>query len=261
MAVDISADYPSRPGVLRDVRFEIQPGEILGLIGQSGSGKSTIALALCRLLELRGGSLRGSIQFCGADLLAMKPGELRRLRGKEIAIVLQSPMSALNPVLRLETQLYEVWRAHRRESWGEGRKHACALLGRMGLPGTEKFLRRYPRELSVGQAQRVVITMAMLHRPKLLIADEPTSALDPATAAEILELFRGCNRDFGATILYVSHDLDSVAALCHRVAVVYEGGIAGWGPPAEVLARANTNVGLAPTSARDPLVALVPRAR
>jgi peptide/nickel transport system ATP-binding protein len=238
LAVNISADYPARPGVLRDVRFEIRPGEILGLIGQSGSGKSTIALAICRLLELRGGTVRGSIRFCETDLMSLRPRELRRLRGREISIVLQSPMSALNPVLRLESQLREVWRAHRPESWSEGRKHACALLGRMGLPGNEKFLRRYPRELSVGQAQRVVITMAMLHRPKLLIADEPTSALDRGTAAEILELFRGCNRDFGTALLYVSHDLASVAALCHRVAVVYEGGIAGWGTPEEVLGRA-----------------------
>jgi peptide/nickel transport system ATP-binding protein len=233
--MDISADYPSRPGVLRDVRLEIRSGEILGLVGQSGSGKSTIALAICQLLELRGGVVRGSIRYCGTDLMSARPGDLRRLRGKEISIVLQSPMTALNPVLRLETQLREVWRAHRSEPWKEGCQHACALLRRMGLPGEESFLRRYPRQLSVGQAQRVVITMALLHRPKLLIADEPTSALDPATGAEILELFRTCNRDFGTAILYVSHDLSSVAALCHRVAVVSEGSVAGWGSPEEIL--------------------------
>ncbi|MBV8731847.1 MAG: ABC transporter ATP-binding protein, partial [Acidobacteriia bacterium] len=187
--MDISADYPAKPGVLREVRFRIEAGEILGLIGQSGSGKSTIAFAIPRLLEMRGGVLRGAVRFRGTDLMTATQKELRRLRGKDISIVLQSPMSALNPALRLETQLREVWNAHRRESWNEGRAHACALLARMGLPNSQDFLRRYPRELSVGQAQRVVITMAMLHQPKLLIADEPTSALDPATGSEILGLF------------------------------------------------------------------------
>ena len=238
LQVDISADYPARPGVLREVRFEIESGEILGLIGQSGSGKSTIAFAIARLLEMRGGIVRGSVRFCGTDLMSATQKELRRLRGKDISIVLQSPMTALNPALRLETQLREVWRAHRGESWGAGREHACALLARMGLPNSRDFLRRYPRELSVGQAQRVVITMAMLHRPKLLIADEPTSALDPATGSEILALFRQCNREFGTAILYVSHDLESVRLLCHRVAVVYDGSIAGWGSPEEVLSGA-----------------------
>jgi peptide/nickel transport system ATP-binding protein len=235
LEVAISADYPAKQGVLRDVRFEMQEGEILGLIGQSGSGKSTIAFAIPRLLEMRGGATRGSIRFRGVDLMAASDREMRRLRGREISIVLQSPLTALNPALRLETQLREVWRAHRSESWSAGRETACELLERMGLPSGDRFLRRYPRELSVGQAQRVVITMAVLHRPKLLIADEPTSALDPATGHGILELFRKCNREFGAAILFVSHDLASVANLCHRVAVVYEGSIAGWGAPGEIL--------------------------
>jgi peptide/nickel transport system ATP-binding protein len=235
LEVAISADYPAKQGVLRDVRFEIQESEILGLIGQSGSGKSTIAFAIPRLLEMRGGVARGSIRFRGVELMAASELEMRRLRGRDISIVLQSPMTALNPALRLETQLREVWRAHRSESWSAGRESACELLERMGLPSGDRFLRRYPRELSVGQAQRVVITMAVLHRPKLLIADEPTSALDPATGHGILELFRKCNREFGAAILFVSHDLASVGNLCHRVAVVHEGSIAGWGAPGEIL--------------------------
>jgi ABC-type glutathione transport system ATPase component len=235
LAVDISAGYPSRPGVLRDVRFTIAAGEILGLVGQSGSGKSTIALAVPRLLELRGGEARGSIRFFGRELMTASPSALRRLRGLEIALVWQNPMSALNPALRLETQFHEAWRAHRRDSWREGREQARELLARMALPSDETFLRRYPRQLSIGQAQRVVIAMAVLHRPALLIADEPTSALDPASGAEILELFRNLNRDFGVAILYVSHDLASVAALCHRVAVVHEGTIVGWGSPEEII--------------------------
>ncbi|HEY7393113.1 MAG TPA: ABC transporter ATP-binding protein [Bryobacteraceae bacterium] len=251
LEVAISADYPAKPGVLRDVRFEMQEGEILGLIGESGSGKSTIAFAIPRLLEMRGGIARGSIRFRGRELMATSEREMRSLRGREISIVLQSPMTALNPALRLETQLREVWRAHNSESWNVGRETVCELLERMGLPSGGRFLRRYPRELSVGQAQRVVITMAVLHRPKLLIADEPTSALDPVTGHGILELFRKCNREFGAAILYVSHDLASVANLCHRVAVVYEGSIAGWGAPEEIL-ESNMALNAYPETAKLP---------
>jgi len=223
LAIDISAGYPGKPAVLDGVRFSMQPGEILGLIGESGSGKSTIALAVLRLLELRGGQVRGSICFCGRELMSAGARELRRVRGREIAVVLQSPVAALNPALRIETQLREAWRAHRGEPWRTGREHARRLLIRMGLAGDERFLRRYPRQLSVGQAQRVVIAMAVMHGPKLLIADEPTSALDPESASEILDLFRGLNREFGTAILYISHDLRSVDALCHRVAILQHG--------------------------------------
>src|SRR5262249_9350408 len=146
------------------------------------------------------------------------------------ALVLQSPMAALNPALRIETQLREVWRAHRREPWKDGKDWARELLSRMGLPSDDPFFRRFPRQLSVGQAQRVVITMAVLHRPKLLIADEPTSALDPQTGSEIVELFRLLNREFGTAILYISHDLGTVARLCHSVAVLREGRIVDYGP-------------------------------
>ncbi|MBZ5585267.1 MAG: ABC transporter ATP-binding protein [Acidobacteriia bacterium] len=235
LSVDISAGYPGKPLALDGVRFTVAAGEILGLIGESGSGKSTIALALLRLLELRGGEVRGSIRFGGRDLMSLSRRELRSVRGKEMAIVLQSPVAALNPALRLETQLREAWRAHRDEPWSEGREHARGLLLRMGLPAEDRFLRRYPRQLSVGQAQRVVIAMAVMHGPRLLIADEPTSALDPGSAGEILELFRGLNREFGTAILYVSHDLRSVAALCHTVAVLRHGRLADRGPAKQML--------------------------
>lgn len=139
LVVEISADYPQKPRVLDRVSFVIGPGEILGLIGQSGSGKSTVALAVPRLLELRGGKIRGTIQFCGRDLMTCTARELRQVRGKEIAWVPQSPMSALNPALRIETHLREAWRAHRAESWRFAKEPTRDLLQRMGLPADDAF--------------------------------------------------------------------------------------------------------------------------
>jgi ABC-type glutathione transport system ATPase component len=235
LLAEISADYPEKPGVLQGVSFTIHCAEILGLIGQSGSGKSTIALAVPRLLELRGGKIRGRIQFRGRDLMSCDNRALREIRGKEIALVPQSPMSALNPALRIETHLREAWRAHRSESWEFARQPTRDLLVRMGLPAADGFLRRYPRQLSVGQAQRVVIAMAVMHGPKLLIADEATSALDPVSQDEILALFRKLNVELQMAILYVSHDLPSVARLCHTVGILDAGRLVGYGPAAQLL--------------------------
>jgi ABC-type glutathione transport system ATPase component len=213
----------------------MQRGDIAGLIGPSGSGKSTLALAILRLVELRGGRVRGSIRFDGRELLEASDGELRQVRGSEIGLVLQSPISALNPALRIETQLREVWRAHSGEAWGTARGGVTGLLGRMGLPTGAEFLRLYPRQVSVGQAQRVAIAMAVMHRPKLLIADEPTSALDPESRGGILDLFEGLNRELGASVLYVSHDLESVARLCRSVGVLERGRLVRWIPVARGL--------------------------
>jgi ABC-type glutathione transport system ATPase component len=216
LEVDLSVDYPGRPGVLRDIRFTVGRGEIVGVVGPSGSGKSTLALAILRLIELRGGRVSGRILWNGRDLLTLDAAALRQVRGREIGLVLQSPIAALNPALRIETQLHEVWRAHSRESWRVARPWVDALLDRMDLPCGDEFLRRYPRQLSVGQAQRVAIAMAALHRPELLLADEPTSALDPEARGGILDLFECLNRDLGISILYVSHDIPSVERLCGR---------------------------------------------
>lgn len=232
---EISADYPGRPRVLESVRLTIGPGEIVGLLGESGSGKSTVALALMRLLELRGGAVRGSIRFAGRELMGCGREELRRLRGRDMALVFQSPLAALNPALRLETQLREVWRAHSAERWSAVRPRVEGLLERMGLPAEAAFLRRYPRQLSVGQAQRVAIAMAVMHRPRLLIADEATSALDPASRDGILDLFERLNRELGISILYISHDLASVARLCGTAGVLESGRLTAWGPALPVL--------------------------
>ena len=213
LSLCISVDYARKP-ILRDLAFDINEAEIFGLAGPSGAGKSTIALAILRLLDMRGGSVRGSILFHGRDLMTCRERDLRHIRGREIAMVPQSPVSALNPALRLETHLREAWRAHSSALWPTD--HTRPRFERMDLPTDAEFLRRYPSQISVGQAQRVLIAMAMLHKPRLILADEPTSALDPESRAGILSLFRDLNRDYGVAILYISHDLASMEEICHR---------------------------------------------
>jgi peptide/nickel transport system ATP-binding protein len=233
LSVSLSVDYAARAGVLRNVVLQMEPGEVLGLVGQSGSGKSTLALAILRLLSHKGGVARGQVNFCGRDLMLLAEREMRRVRGREIGLVLQSPLSALNPALRIGTQLSEAWRAHSRLG-DDYKTRLRELLESASLPAEERFLRRYPRQLSVGQAQRVLITMAVLHRPPLLIADEPTSALDVITQSEILQLFGRLNRELHMGILYISHDLLSIASLCHRIAILHEGELVECGKTEEV---------------------------
>jgi ABC-type dipeptide/oligopeptide/nickel transport system ATPase component len=211
--------------VLRDIALDLHRGEVLGLVGQSGCGKSTLALAILKLLHLKRGRAEGSILFNGRDLMTLKEREMRSLRGKEIALVLQSPMSALNPALRIGAQLQEAWSIHQHSSREQSARALRETLENVSLPSDSNFLRRYPAELSVGQAQRVLIGMAVLHRPPLLIADEPTSALDIITQAEVLQLFSMLSRKLGMSILYISHDLLSVATISQRVAVMDQGKI------------------------------------
>jgi ABC-type glutathione transport system ATPase component len=230
LQTQLSVDYPNKPGVLRNVAIEIAEGEILGLVGESGSGKSTIALALLRLLDHKGGTLRGQILFDGRDLLKLKPREMRSIRGREIALVLQSPLTSLNPALKIGTQIAEAWRAHNPDQAKQWKDRALELFDRVSLPCEDGFFDRYPRQLSVGQAQRVLIAMAVLHKPRLLIADEPTSALDAITQSEILALFKKLNRDLNMAMLFISHDLLSVAKLCSRIAILQQGRIVESGP-------------------------------
>ncbi len=224
LKLDLSVNYPGKPGVLRNASFQVDRGEIVGLVGQSGSGKSTLSLAILRLLELHGGTANGHIHFDGRDLMRLSEKEMRRIRGKEIGLVLQSPMTALNPALRIGTQLEEAWRCHGGGSAG-WRRRSMELLESVSLPAEESFLRKYPRELSVGLAQRVLIGLGILHRPALLLADEPTSALDVITQAEILSLFSRLSRELNMAMLFISHDLLAVAALCRRVAILHDGEI------------------------------------
>jgi ABC-type dipeptide/oligopeptide/nickel transport system ATPase component len=239
LSAQVTVRYPGKAPVLRGVSLEIARGEIVGLVGQSGSGKSTLALAILGLLGRQRAIVEGNIFFQGVDLLTLRERELRNLRGRSLSLVLQSPLASLNPALEIRTQLHEAWRAHTN---GPSRAEDCnvaiqSALKSVSLPSSDTngdFLSKHASQLSVGQAQRVLIAMAILHRPALLIADEATSALDIITQSEILELFASLNREIGMSILYISHDLPSVAGICQRIAILHEGQIVECGPTEQI---------------------------
>ncbi len=225
LRVSLEAAYPGKT-VLRDIHFELRRGEVLGLVGTSGAGKSTLVLALLGLLPWRGGRVTGEVEVEGENLLARSERRLREVRGRKVALIPQSPMTALNAAISLQSHFVEAWNAH--ESSGRAALHARMrdLLAEVQLPSDPDFLRRRPPQISVGQAQRVLIALALLHRPALIIADEPTSALDPVTQAQIVDLLRRVNRRHETAVLYVSHDLVSVLRLCDRIAILDCGTIA-----------------------------------
>jgi len=230
LSAQVTVRDPGKAPVLQVISLDIARGEVVGLVGQSGSGKSTLALAILGLLGRQRAIVEGKIVFQGTDLLTLRERELRSLRGRALSLVLQSPLASLNPALEIGTQLREAWRAHseRAATSDDCDRAIQSSLKNVSLPcgGNDRdFLRKRASQLSVGQAQRVLIAMAILHRPALLIADEATSALDVITQSEILELFARLNRETGMSILYISHDLPSVAGICQRIAILHEGEI------------------------------------
>jgi ABC-type glutathione transport system ATPase component len=239
LSAQVTVRYPGKAPVLRGISLEIARGEIVGLVGQSGSGKSTLALAILGLLGRQRATIEGSIFFQGTDLLSLREREWRSLRGRALSLVLQSPLASLNPALEIRTQLREAWHAHcdskaTREDCDRAIQSALANVSLPSFKDDPDFLRKRASQLSVGQAQRVLIAMAILHRPALLIADEATSALDVITQSEILELFARLNRETGMSILYISHDLPSVAEICQRIAILHEGEIVESGPTEQI---------------------------
>jgi oligopeptide/dipeptide ABC transporter ATP-binding protein len=217
--------------VLRNVDLDLPRGRIVGLVGESGSGKTTLALAILRLLPVNAGAPQGQIVFDGVDLLSLPESEMRRVRGRQIAMIFQDPMSALNPVFTLQTQLLDVQRGRVGElSRREMRRRASGLLKRVGIADVPGRLSGYPHQLSGGMRQRVMIAMALLMEPDLLIADEPTSALDATIAAQIVELIADLRKQFAGSILLISHSLGLIAELCDDVIVMYAGEIVEMAP-------------------------------
>jgi len=206
-------------------------------VGQSGSGKSTLAMAILGLLDRKRAQVEGTLRLQDSDILHLSERELRALRGRTVALVLQSPLSSLNPALRIRTQLKEAWRAHASGSSADCANAIRTSLESVSLPADDEFLRKYPSQMSVGQAQRVLIAMAVMHRPALLVADEATSALDVITQSEILALFRELNRSTGMAILFISHDLASVAGICDRIAILHQGEIVECGATGQIFAH------------------------
>lgn len=237
---NLSVSYRTGSRTIQAVRglsLQIEAGESLAVVGETGSGKSTAALALMGLLDPNAEIESGAMRFQGAPLSLRDPHSWDALRGGKIGMVFQDPRGALNPVLTIGSHLTAAIRAHQRLSHSAARKLAASVLAEAGIPDPEFFMKRSPLELSGGMCQRVGIAAAVCNRPALLIADEPTSALDPSIQAQILELLRGLQERHGLALLLISHDLALVAEFSDRVAVLYCGMLIESGPVREVLRR------------------------
>jgi oligopeptide/dipeptide ABC transporter ATP-binding protein len=220
--------FYTESGVVRavdGVDFVVYPGEVLGIVGESGCGKSVTSLSIMRLIGQPGKILEGEVLFNGTNLLKLPESEMIKVRGNSISMIFQQPQSALNPVFKAGEQIGEVLNIHQELGREAGRKRAVELLKMVGIPEPERRAESYPHELSGGQAQRVMIAMALACVPDLLIADEPTTALDVTIQAQILDLMRNLRENIGTAIILITHDLGVIAEMCERVAVMYAGQI------------------------------------
>ena len=235
---DLSVRFEAEEGSITAVNrlsYGLREGEILGVVGESGSGKSAHALAIMRLISEPHGRIdNGEIRFRDQNLLQLPERAMRDMRGREIAMVFQDPISSLHPVYTVGFQIREVLRRHLGLRGAAANRHAAELLERVGIPDAAQRLRAYPHELSGGMRQRVMIAIAIAGNPKLIIADEPTTALDVTLQAQIIELIKRLHRELGLTVIWISHDLGAVAGLAETVNVMYAGHLMERGPVADI---------------------------
>jgi len=237
---DLTVEFPTDGGVIRAVdrlRLNIAEGESVGLVGESGCGKTVAALSLLRLLPAPGRVVSGTVRFEGTDLLALDEERMRELRGRKIAMVFQEPMRSLNPVFRCGAQVAETLEAHSRLDARESRRRVVSLFDQVGLAPAKDLFEAYPHELSGGMRQRVMIAMALACDPRLLLADEPTTALDVTVQAQIVDLLTRLRRSRNLAVLLISHNLALVSGVCNRVAVMYAGQIVESAPAAMLFER------------------------
>ncbi|HVT13273.1 MAG TPA: ABC transporter ATP-binding protein [Fimbriimonadaceae bacterium] len=224
--------------ILHGVNFDLEAGQTLGVVGESGCGKSITGFTIMGMLPAPGRIVKGSIKLDGRELVGLKEREYRKIRGEQIALVMQDPFTSLNPMMRVGDQIAEAILLHQEVDKRTARKQAIEILEQVGVPAPESSARKYPHQMSGGQRQRVVIAMAFACRPKVLIADEPTTALDVTLQAQILRLIQELQEKEGAAVMLISHDIGAIASISSRIAVFYAGRIVETGPAADVLQHA-----------------------